>query len=76
MQHVPALLRALGARPQPLLRAAGLPDDALARPENIIPVSKALRFMVACAERTWVVQVASFDRTLDRAGTIERIEPR
>ncbi len=32
-------------------------------------------YLVACAESTGVGKVASFDRSIDRAGTIERIEP-
>ena len=32
-------------------------------------------YLVACAESTDVVKIASFDRSLDRVRTIERIEP-
>ena len=32
-------------------------------------------YLVACAESTGVGQVASFDRSIDRVDTIERIEP-
>ncbi len=32
-------------------------------------------YLVACAESTGINQVASFDRTIDRVGTIRRIEP-
>jgi predicted nucleic acid-binding protein len=32
-------------------------------------------YLVACAERTGVGAIASFDRSLDRVGTITRIEP-
>ena len=32
-------------------------------------------YLVACAESTGVVDIASFDRSLDRVGTIRRIEP-
>jgi len=32
-------------------------------------------YLVACAESTGVHKVASFDRSLDRVGTIERVEP-
>lgn len=32
-------------------------------------------YLVACAESTGVNRVASFDRSLDRVGTVERIEP-
>lgn len=33
-------------------------------------------YLVACAESTGVNNVASFDRSIDRVGTVERIEPR
>lgn len=32
-------------------------------------------YLVACAESTGVAKVASFDRSLDRVQTIERVEP-
>lgn len=32
-------------------------------------------YLVACAETTGVGKVASFDRSIDRISTIERIEP-
>ncbi|MGD9704601.1 MAG: PIN domain-containing protein [Acidimicrobiia bacterium] len=32
-------------------------------------------YLVACAESTGINRVASFDRAIDRVGTIERIEP-
>ena len=32
-------------------------------------------YLVACAESTTVATIASFDRSLDRVGTIRRIEP-
>ena len=32
-------------------------------------------YLVACAESTGVMRVASFDRSIDRVSTIERIEP-
>ena len=32
-------------------------------------------YLVACAESTGINKVASFDRTLDRVGTVERLEP-
>ena len=32
-------------------------------------------YLVACAESTGVGKVASFDRSIDRVHTIERIEP-
>lgn len=33
-------------------------------------------YLVACAESTDVSRIASFDRSLDRVETVERIEPR
>jgi predicted nucleic-acid-binding protein len=32
-------------------------------------------YLVACAESTGIGRVASFDRSIDRVNTIERIEP-
>ena len=32
-------------------------------------------YLVACAESTGIGRVASFDRTIDRVKTVERIEP-
>lgn len=32
-------------------------------------------YLVACAETTGVARVASFDRSIDRVKTVERIEP-
>lgn len=32
-------------------------------------------YLVACAESTGVAKIASFDRSLDRVATIERVEP-
>jgi predicted nucleic-acid-binding protein len=32
-------------------------------------------YLVACAESTGVGRIASFDRTIDRVSTVERIEP-
>lgn len=32
-------------------------------------------YLAACAERTGVGQIASFDRTLDRLASIRRVEP-
>lgn len=32
-------------------------------------------YLVACAESTGISKVASFDRSIDRINTIERIEP-
>jgi len=38
-------------------------------------VDFAEAYLVACAESTGVGRVASFDRSLDRVPTVERIEP-
>ncbi len=32
-------------------------------------------FLVASAERTGVAEIASFDRAIDRVGTVRRVEP-
>lgn len=32
-------------------------------------------YLVACAESTGVAQIASFDRSLDRVQTVQRVEP-
>lgn len=32
-------------------------------------------YLVACAESTGIGRVVSFDRSIDRVGTVERIEP-
>jgi predicted nucleic acid-binding protein len=32
-------------------------------------------YLVACAESTGVGRIASFDRSIDRIGTVERVEP-
>ncbi|MCI0582449.1 MAG: PIN domain-containing protein [Chloroflexi bacterium] len=32
-------------------------------------------YLVACAERSGVATIASFDRSIDRIGTVRRIEP-
>ena len=33
-------------------------------------------YLVACAERSGISVVASFDRSIDRVGTVRRVEPR
>ena len=32
-------------------------------------------YLVACAESTAIFRIASFDRSLDRVGAVERVEP-
>lgn len=36
----------------------------------------AQAYLVASAESTGIAVIASFDRSIDRAGTVERVEPR
>ena len=50
--HVPGLLKALGHNPVSILKAAGLPPDALSQPENVVPVNKAVRLLMLGAART------------------------
>lgn len=38
-------------------------------------VDFAEAYLVACAESTGVTKIASFDRSLDRVQTVERVEP-
>ena len=37
--------------------------------------ARATAYLVACAERKGVLRVASFDKSIDRVGTVNRIEP-
>jgi predicted nucleic acid-binding protein len=39
------------------------------------PLDFAEAYLVACAESTGVNKIASFDRSIDRVGTVERVEP-
>jgi predicted nucleic acid-binding protein len=54
-------------------------DSALLRRANEVyetdRVDFAEAYLVACAESTGAGRVASFDRSLDRVSTVERIEP-
>jgi len=38
-------------------------------------IAFAEAYLVACAESTAVAKIASFDRSLDRVHTVERVEP-
>ncbi len=38
-------------------------------------VDFAEAYLVACAETTGINQAASFDRSIDRVGTVQRVEP-
>ena len=60
----------------------GDPPELAARPRRIWEprartdrIDFAEAYLVACAESTGVGKVASFDRSIDRVDTIERIEP-
>mgnify|MGYP003547080870 FL=1 len=52
--------------------------DLLQRAVEVYEVERldfADAYLVACAERTGVGAIVSFDRTIDRVGTVQRIEP-
>jgi predicted nucleic acid-binding protein len=38
-------------------------------------VDFAEAYLIACAESTGVLRIASFDRSIDRVATVERVEP-
>lgn len=42
---------------------------------EIYRLNFAEAYLVACAESTGINKVASFERSIDRVGTIERVEP-
>lgn len=52
LMHIPALIRTMGYNPLPLLRSAGFAPDALAHPEEAVPLQKVVRFLVGSASRT------------------------
>jgi predicted nucleic acid-binding protein len=52
--------------------------DLLQRAIEVYDVDRldfAEAYLVACAERTGVGAIVSFDRSIDRVGTVTRIEP-
>jgi len=52
--------------------------DLLGRAVEVYEVQRldlADAYLVACAERTGVGAIVSFDRSIDRVGTVRRIEP-
>lgn len=52
--------------------------DVLLRAVEVYEIDRldfAEAYLVACAESTGIGRVASFDRSIDRVSTIERIEP-
>lgn len=52
LTHLPALLPTMGLDVARLLHAVGLPPDALARPENILPINAVVRLLIDCAKHT------------------------
>jgi predicted nucleic-acid-binding protein len=52
--------------------------DVLLRSIEVYEVERldyAAAYLVACAESTTVGRIASFDRSIDRVTTVERVEP-
>jgi predicted nucleic acid-binding protein len=72
--RVATILRSVLAFP-----AIGVVDaDLLHRALEVYEVNRldfADAYLVACAERTGVGTIVSFDRSIDRVGTVTRIEP-
>ncbi len=52
VSHIPALLSSHGVKLAPILRAVGLPRDALANPDNAITILQMARLVSVCAKRT------------------------
>ena len=55
-----------------------LDDELLLRTVEVYDVHRldfADAYLVASAERTGVDEIASFDRAIDRVGTVRRVEP-
>jgi predicted nucleic acid-binding protein len=67
MRSLIALPSAITADPALLLRAIEVYE--------IDRVDFAEAYLVACAESSGISRVASFDRSIDRVGTIDRVEP-
>lgn len=52
--------------------------DVLLRSIEVYEIERldyAEAYLVACAESTGVPRIASFDRSIDRMNTVERVEP-
>jgi predicted nucleic-acid-binding protein len=52
--------------------------DVLLRAVEVYEIDRldfAEAYLVACAESTGIGRVASFDRSIDRVSTVERVEP-
>ena len=67
MRSLIAMRSAITVDPALLLRAIEVYD--------VDRLDFAEAYLVACAERTGVERIASFDRAIDRIPTVERIEP-
>ena len=73
--QVAASLRAVLAFPPITVVDADLAQRAV-EVYDIHRLDFAEAYLVACAERSGIGVVASFDRSIDRVGTVERVEPR
>ncbi len=73
--QVAASLRAVLAFPPITVVDADLAQRAV-EVYDIHRLDFAEAYLVACAERSGMGVVASFDRSIDRVGTVERVEPR
>lgn len=73
-EHIATIVRSLLA-----FESISVVDrDVLLRAVEVYEVDRldfAEAYLVACAESTGIGRVASFDRSLDRVTTIERVEP-
>jgi predicted nucleic-acid-binding protein len=72
--HIAAIVRSLLAFDSIIV----VDRDVLLRAIEVYEIDRldfAEGYLVACAESTGIGRVASFDRTVDRAKTIERVEP-
>lgn len=67
MRSIVAFRSMVSVDPALLLRAIEVYETAT--------IDFAEAYLVACAESTGVGGVASFDRSVDRVGTVERVEP-
>jgi predicted nucleic acid-binding protein len=67
MRSIVAFRSMVSVDPALLLRAIEVHETA--------GIDFAEAYLVACAETTGVGRVASFDRSVDRVGTVERVEP-
>jgi len=73
-EHIAEIMRSLLA----LTSIVVADRDVLLRAVEVYEANRldfAEAYLVACAESTGVGRIASFDRTIDRVKTVERIEP-